>query len=138
MDKSAILFALSITLIPSIYTFQIYNKILRNNLLLFIFNNILILICLIGIYYLIYNNINKYSLTILFATISPFIHWKYFRIYLKRFINKNGREPIDVVLNFNTGLDKDRFFALTFTLVSMFSSFSAMLIGLFILDKLNK
>jgi hypothetical protein len=131
MNKATIiLIVFFIMFIPGLFVFQLYKHVLKSKLNLVRFERILLGFGLIGIIFAIFNKFNNVSLAFLLASISPSIHWLFFVIYLNQFIKQNGREPKDVVLNFNTGLYKDRFFAMSFVLVSIFGSMA--MIGYFI------
>jgi hypothetical protein len=128
-----IIISACVMLMPGIYLFQIYRYILKDLKILKLFNLILYTLGIFGAIYAIFNQFNKFSFAIFFASISPIFHWIFLKYYLNRFIIINGREPIDVAFNFNKGLFKDRVFALSYYLVSIYASL--IIIGYFLWNK---
>jgi len=72
---------------------------------------------------------NSFAIGMMFAHSSPIIHVFLFKRLYFKFIESEGRAPVDVAFNFKKGLDNDRFFAFKVYLGFIFLSF--FLVGIF-------
>jgi hypothetical protein len=127
-----ILIAINTMLVPGIYWIGLH-RVLNSNSWKSIRKTISIALVFVGLFIAFISLLSggdRLNLGLAVSCFFPFYHLWFYNFIRTYFIKRENREPIDVALNFKSGLEKDRIFALTFVLFSIFSSY--ILIGFII------
>jgi hypothetical protein len=134
IDFFAIFYIMGIFIVPGVYLFQFHKLVLikkgrfaKQAFILFV------VVAFSGLINMSCGNFNSKSIALAISLLSPIYHLYFFRFIFSLFINKIGREPIDVAFNFKSGLFIDRFFAIGFFLFAIYSSFAVS--GIFLWGK---
>ncbi|AUD78184.1 hypothetical protein CW740_02585 [Kangiella profundi] len=113
-----------ILLVPSIYMLNLHTSLLVGGKATKAFDAFTIILLFLGIAYLIWQGLSKYTIGVLCIAASPLIHSQIFKVCFRAFVKKFGRPPKDVYLNFRSGLFWDRAFAICVSLGCIYISWS--------------
>ncbi len=118
-------------LVPGIYWLGIEKYFLYPGVLSILAQALFVGMNFIGLTYAVLNYRDDEAIALAIALSSPIVHFWYFQLLRRLFIARMKREPVDVAINFNSGLMPDRIFAFSFVLGAIFSSMSLVYIFLY-------
>jgi hypothetical protein len=109
-------------LVPMVYIFRVHNTLLVEGKLYAVVRISFHFLAGLGLFGFIISAPNRLFMSLFSSFLLPALHLYWFRFLYFRFIRSVGREPVDCMHNWSTGIGKDRFFVIWFELSSIYGA----------------